>query len=204
MSVDELKVAESEALTKLEVAAKAFEAERGTAPVAELVKLGNAVTSATRVLERAARELADFELVGIYEAVKAGVLKMAEKALSPSDIKTLQAKAVSTVTIVVPLTAEGIEAERVSVNTLGKRTRVASTGGGNGTRAKWHMVNDASGETMECRDFLEAHGDEAFGTDAKVTAQMVLEAPAKYGLSDYAARAGAKLDPTWTRTQKDA
>ncbi len=204
MSVQELKVAESEALGKLESAAKAFEAQRGTAAVSDLVKLGNAVTSATRVLERATRELADFELVGIYEAIKAGVLKLTSKELGSTEVHTLQNKGVSSVTIVVPLLADTVDPERVSVNTLGKRTRVASTGGGNGARAKWHMVNDASGEQMECRDFLEAHGEAAFGADAKVTAAMVLEAPAKYGLSDYAARAGAKLDPTWSRVQKDS
>jgi hypothetical protein len=204
MSVQELENAQLEAQAKLEEAVKQFEAERTTADVAVIVKLGNAVTSATRILERASTELANFELVGIYEAVKAQVLKLGDKVLAADSIKTLQSKNVSSVTIVVPLTADAIEAERVSVNTLGKRTRVASTGGGNGARAKWHMVNDASGETMECREFLETHGDAALGTDAKVTAAMVLEAPARYGLGDYAARAGRKLEPSWSRVQKDA
>lgn len=204
MSVQELTQEVTEAKVKVEAAVKAFEAERTTAKVSDLLTLGKAVESTTRILDRVTRELADFELVGIYEAVKSGVLKMAEKALGGSEVRTLQDKGVSTVTIVLPLTADSIEVERVSVNTLGKRTRVASTGaGGNGARAKWHMVNDASGETMECRDFLEQHGEQAFGTDAKVTAAMVLEAPAKYGLGDYAGRAGAKLDPTWTRTRKE-
>ncbi len=206
MSVQELEQTVREAADALGSAVKAFEAGRGTAAVADLVKMGNAVTSNTRTLERATRELADFELVGIYEAVKAGVRKLVEsnKALGPGEVETLQGKGVSTVTIVVPLLANSVDHDRVSVNTLGKRTRVAATGGGNGARAKWHMVNDASSESMECRDFLEKYGEQAFGADAKVTAQMVLDAPAKYGLSDYAARAGAKLDPTWTRTQKDA
>lgn len=204
MSVQELQVKENEARDVLEKAIKAFEAIRATGAIADILKLGNAVTTGTKVLERASRELADFELVGIYEAIKSGALKMAEKVLSPGEVRTLQDKGVSSVTIMLPLTADSIEVERVSVNTLGKRTRVAATGGGNGARAKWHMVNDASGESMECRDFLEAHGEAAFGADAKVTAEMVLKAPAKYGLSDYAARAGAKLDPTWSRVQKDA
>ncbi len=203
MTIEELQVQATEAKGGLESAIKDFEAQRGTASIVDLGKLANAVTSATRKAESTARELSDFALVGIYEGVKAQVLKLGDKLLAGADIATLLEKNVSTVTIFVPFSSEGIETERVSVNTLGKRTTVRASGGSNGTRSRWEMVNDASGEAMECRAFLEMHGDAAFGADAKVTATMVLDAPAKYGLSDYAARAGAKLDPTWTRTKKE-
>ena len=202
MTVQELQAKAAECASALESAIKAFEAGRGSATVTELVKLGQAVTSATRSSERSTAELANFELIGIYENVKAQVLKLGDKLLTAADIETLMLKGMSSVTITLPLTVKGIDPERISVNTLGKRTKVAS-GGGNGTRARWEMRNTSSGEAMECRAFLEAHGDEAFGADAKVTAAMVLNEPARYGLSDYAARAGAKLTPEWERVRKD-
>lgn len=203
MSIEELQSQESECLTVLETATHAFESQRATADVNALVKLGQAVTSATRNAERASRELADFALVGIYENVKSAVLKVTDKMLSAADVATLLDKGQSSVTVTLPLTSEGVQADRVSVNTLGKRTVVRSGGGGgNGQRAKWEMRNTATGEGMSPRDFLEAHGDEAFGADAKVTAAMVLDAPARYGLTDYASRAGAKLTPTWEKVEK--
>lgn len=200
MSIQELEVQATEAKGAQESAVKEFEAQRGTASIVDLGKLANTVTSATRKAESTARELADFALVGIYEAVRSSIFKSIEKMLPKVDVVTLIDKGVSSLTITLPLNMDVLEAEKIVVNTLGKRT-VVRKGGGNGTRARWHMVSP-SGESMECREFLETHGDEAFGLDAKVTAQMVLEAPAKYGLSDYAARAGAKLTPAWERIQK--
>lgn len=201
MSIEELTLQASEATQAQETAVKAFEAQRGTASIVDLGKLANAVTSATRKAESTAKDLANFALVGIYEGIKSAMSKASDKMLSGADIATLLDKQVSSLTITVPFSADGIDAEKIVVNTLGKRTVLRATGG-NGTRARWHMVS-ASGETMECRAFLETHGDEAFGPDAKVTAQMVLDKPAAYGLSDYAARAGAKLTPTWERVKRD-
>lgn len=202
MTIQELEAQESESYSALDTATKAFEAVRATASITDLQKLANAVTTATRTAERAATELANFALIGIYEQVKSVLLKLGDKLLTGADIATLLDKNVNSVTVTLPLTADGIEAGRIAVNTLGKRTVVKSGGGGNGQRAKWLMRNTADGATMSPRDFLEAHGDEAFGADAKVTAQMILDKPAAYGLTDYAERAGAKLTPTWEKVER--
>lgn len=203
MSIQELETHESECLTALEAATQEFEAGRATADVNALVKLGQTVTSATRNLERASADLANFALVGVYEQVKQAVLKLGEKMLTGADIATLLSKNVSSVTVMIPLSAEGIDPERVSVNTLGKRTVVRSGGGGNGQRAKWEMRNTSSGETLSPRDFLQAHGD-VLGEhkDGGPLYERVLAEAARYGLTDYAARAGAKCSPAWEKVEK--
>ena len=204
MSIAELQVKANEATQALDSATKDFEAQRGTASIVDLGKLANAVTSATRSAERAGVELANFALVGIYENVKSGILKLGDKLLSGADIATLLEKNVSTVTVSIPLTSDGIETERVSVNTLGKRTTVRAAGTGNGTRARWEM-RSASGESLECRAFLESDYGLALGEhkDGGPMRDRVLAEPARYGLSDYAARAGQKCTPVWERVKKD-
>lgn len=205
MSIEELTVNATQATEALESATKDFEAQRGTASITDLGKLANAVTSATRKAESTARELADFALVGIYEGVKSQLLKLGDKLLTGADIATLLEKNVSTVTVSIPLTSDGIEEERISVNTLGKRTVVRSSGGGNGTRSAWEM-RGPNGESMTCREFLETHGEVlgAHKDGGATLCERVLAEPARYGLSDYAARAGQKMSPTWERVKKDA
>jgi hypothetical protein len=200
MTIQELEVNETQAKAGLESAIKDFEAQRGTASIVDLGKLANAVTTATRKAESAIRELADFALVGIYEAVKVQIEKLGDKLLHPTDVATLLEKQVSMLSISVPLSADGLGT--IVVNTLGRKTRVASTGG-NGTRARWEMR--CGSESMECRAFLESDYGLALGEhkDGGLMRDRVLAEPARYGLSDYAARAGAKCDPVWERVKKD-
>lgn len=185
----ELEIAVNEAAAKAEDAVKAFEAMRAKGTAAELVKAGALVTSTARALVNAEREHNTFALIGIYEGVKAAVLKL------NFDHKTLLAHDVDDLNIHIPFGADGVDVEHVGVNTLGRKTRVASTGGGGGGRAKYEMRNSDSGETMTPRAFLEEHGETALGD----VAGKVLAEPSRYGLVDYAERAGRKMDPQWDK-----
>ncbi len=186
----ELEIAVNEATAKLEEAVKSFEAMRAKGTAADLVKSAGLVTNLTKLLTRAQREHETFALVGIYEGIKAEVLKIR------FDTKTLLAHQVEYLNIQVPFGDAGVDVEKIVVNTLGRKTRVASTGGGGGGgRAKYEMRNDDSGETMTPRDFLEQFGEDALGD----VAGKVLAEPSRYGLVDYAARAGAKVG--WSKVE---
>lgn len=187
----ELEALVNDTANKLEVAVKRFEALRAKGSAAELVKAGAAMTTLTKTLAKVERDDKDFALVGIYEGIKAEVVKIR------FDTKVLAAHDVDYLNIQVPFTDAGVNVEQIVVNTLGRKVRVASTGGGGGGgRAKYEMKNSESGETMTPRDFLETHGDVLGDIAGKVLAE-----PSRYGLVDYAARAGAKLDPQWDKVE---
>ena len=166
----ELEIAVSEATAKAEGAVKAFEALRSKGTAAELVKAGALVTSTARAFVSAEREHNTFALVGIYESIKAAVLKL--KIPSDTEAAVLLGHDVDSLNIHIPFGSDGVDVEKVGVNTLGRKTRVASTGGGNG-RGK-NVYTGPDGAQLTSRELVELHGDEVAGEQAA----KVLDNPA--------------------------
>lgn len=192
-TIEELQAAVQDGTTKLEEAIKSFEGLRSKGSASDLVKAGGALTSLERALGKAQFELDTFALVGVYTSIKNAVVK----ASANWDVRSLVEHDIATIRIDMPLGEGGvIDPEKVVVNTLGKKTVIRTgTGGGGGGRAKYEMKNDNTGETLAPRAFLEQFGQEALGD----IAGKVLAEPQRYGLVDYATRAGVKLG--WTKVE---
>ncbi len=190
-SHDELVTLASQAKEGLATATKEFEALRAKGSATELVKAAQAVTTATRQTEKTEFEVNTFELVGIYEGIRGQVLE----ALKRWDVKTLLGKDVTTVHITVPIGADGTTPEQVVVNTLGRKTIIRGTSSGDGSRSKKEMFNEATGQTMTPRLFLEQFGGDVLGD----IAAKALAEPARYGLVDYAERCARKQDAGWVK-----
>ncbi len=195
-TIEELQAAVRDGSSKLEEAAKAFEALRTKGTASDLVKAGGALTSLERALGKAQFELDTFALVGVYTTIRNAVAK----ASGNWDINALVDHDVDHIRIDMPIVAgESIDPEKVSVNTLGKKTTIRTgTRTGGGGRAKYEMRNDNTGETLAPRAFLEQFGEEALGD----VAGKVLAEPQRYGLVDYATRAGVKVG--WSKVEISA
>ena len=191
----ELQSTATEADDKAKAAVKAFDGLRASGSAEDIVKAAQAVTTSKKATERAAFEVNTFELVGIYEGIKAQVLDGTKRW----DFKTLLGKDITNVRIDVPFGVDGIALDQVSVNTLGKRVAVRATGTGGGTRSRKEMFNESNGESMTPRDYLAAREDVLGDITAKVLAE-----PSRYGLVDYAARCAAKEDAGWVVRDKPA
>lgn len=179
---DELDAVAKTATDELAEANAAFQELRASGSAEELVKAANVVTKATKQAERSQHEAATFELVAIYEHIRADVLKIAGKI----DMSMLLKHDVKSVTITVPVQAEPIEPDKLTVNTLGKRT-VVKSGGNGGSRTRYVY----GPEKLNSRQLVEQYGADEVGAE-KATA--TLDEPSKYGLTHLADRIAKKLD----------
>ena len=170
------------AAAELADANKAFESLRKDGSAEDLVKASNIVVKAANSAKRARHEADTFELVAVYEGIRAGVNSVIAKSF---DMAMLAKHDVNSVTITVPVQSEPIELDKVTVNTLGKRTVVKS--GGNGSRTRYVYGPDK----LNSRELVEAFGADEVGADK---ASATLDEPSKYGLTHLADRIAKKLD----------
>ena len=179
---DELVALASESKAELDKVQKAFEGLRAGGSAEELVKSAHAVTTATRAHSKAQNEADTFELVAVYENVRTAVLK----GVVPNiDMAALAKHDVPAIIITVPVGDGPVEADKLVVNTLGKRTVIKS--GGNGTRTRYVY----GPEKLNSRQVVEAHGEGEVGTERS---QATLDEPSKFGLTHLADRIAKKLD----------
>ena len=169
------------ASAELAEANKAFEALRKAGSAEELVKASNLVVKAANSAKRSRHEADTFELVAVSESIRASVLPLVSKF----DMAMLAKHSVNSVTITVPVQSEPVEAEKLTVNTLGKRTVVKS--GGNGSRTRYVYGPDK----LNSRELVESFGADEVGADK---ASATLDEPSKYGLTHLADRIAKKLD----------
>ena len=170
--------------TELKQAERAFNDLRKAGSAADLVAASTAVVKATRSAEASRKEADTFELVAVYtslrELVMAGIVGSVDNAM-------LAKHDITSVTITIPVsTDEAVTIEKVTVNTLGKRTVVKSSGG-NGTRTRYVY---GPGK-LNSRQLVEEHGADEVGQER---AEATLADPSKYGLTHLADRIAKKLD----------
>ena len=178
---DELVALASEAKTVQSKAQKAFEDLRKAGSAEDLVKAAHTVTTASRAFTKAQHEADTFELVSVYEAIRAGILPLTSKW----DVAMLQKHDVSAVTITVPVGVDmPVESATIVVNTLGKRTVVKSNG--NGSRTRYVYGPDR----LNSRQVVEAQGEGEVGAERT---QQTLDEPSKFGLTHLADRIAGKL-----------
>ena len=178
----ELVALASEAKTVQSKSQKAFESLRAGGSAEELVKAAHTVQTASRAYTKAQHESDTFELVAIYEQIRAGILPLTSKW----DVATLQKHDVSAVTITVPVGVDmPVESATIVVNTLGKRTVVKSSNG-NGSRTRYVYGPDR----LNSRQVVEAQGEAEVGA---ARTQQTLDEPSKFGLTHLADRIAGKL-----------
>ena len=178
---EELVAVASEAKTELGKAQKAFEDLRKSGSAEDLVKAAHTVTTATRAQTKAQHESDTFELVAVYESIRAAVLTAAAKF----DMAMLARHDVPAIVITVPVGTDGpVDADKLVVNTLGKRTVVKS--GGNGTRTRYVYGPDK----LNSRQVVETAGEAEVGAERM---QQTLDDPSKFGLTHLADRIAGKL-----------
>ena len=98
---------------------------------------------------------------------------------------TMAKHEVSAIVITVPVGTDGpVDADKLVVNTLGKRTVVKS--GGNGTRTRYVY----GPEKLNSRQVVEAQGADEVGEERM---QQTLDDPSKFGLTHLADRIAGKL-----------
>ena len=177
---DELVALASEAKTVQAKSQKAFEDLRKSGSAEDLVKAAHTVTTASRAFTKAQHESDTFELVAIYEGIRAAVLPLTAKF----DMRTLLKHDVSAVVITVPVGEGAVDADKLVVNTLGKRTVVKSNG--NGSRTRYVYGPDR----LNSRQVVEAQGEGEVGSERT---QQTLDEPSKFGLTHLADRIAGKL-----------
>ena len=172
---------------QLENATAAFEnARNGT--MTELLTAAKSVESAQRDVAKADKQLKStayavehFATVGIYESVKAAVAKASDKW----PLSELLTHDVHEVTIRVNIDDDG-RAGEIVVNTLGKKTRLASTNGGRRSRIAY-VKGD---ESLNSRQLVEAYGVTELGEERTA---RVLDDPGRFGLTHAADSIAQKL-----------
>lgn len=181
---EELDAVANVAAGELTDANAAFETLRASGSAEDLVKAAGAVTKATRTAERSKHEADTFELVAVYERIRDDVMKSITGKI---DMTMLAVHDVKAVTITIPVDAEApIEPDKVSVNTLGKRTVLKATGNGAGrTRYVYGP------EKLNSRQLVEQFGADEVGEEKR---DATLEEPSKHGLTHLADRIAKKLD----------
>ncbi len=179
MSKEELVALASETKAEVGKATKAFESLRSGGSAEELVKAAHVVTTATRAFTKAQHEADTFELVAVYEAIRAAVFPLVAKF----DMATMLKHNVSTVTITVLVSERPVDAAEMIVNTLGKRT---VTKAGNGSRTRYVYGPDR----LNSRQLVEAHGADEVGAERSAA---TLAEPSKFGLTHLADRIAKKL-----------
>ena len=177
---EELEATAKTSANELTASTKAFEDLRKSGSAEDLVKAANVVTKATRSAQATRHEADTFELVAVYEGIRASILPLVSKF----DMAMLAKHDITSVTITVPVQSEPVEAEKVTVNTLGKRT-VIKSGGNGGSRTRYVYGPDK----LNSRELVEAFGADEVG-DAK--SQATLDEPSKYGLTHLADRIAKK------------
>ena len=177
----ELDTVASESKSDLGKAQKAFEDLRKSGSAEDLVKAAHIVTTATRSHGKAQTEADTFELVAVYETIRAAALPLAPGG---KVTETLLRHNVASITITIPVQTEPINAEQVIVNTLGKRTVVK--GSGNGTRTRYVYGPDK----LNSRQVVETEGAAEVGEEK---AAATLAEPSKFGLTHLADRIAGKL-----------
>lgn len=180
---EELEAVATEAGKLLKSAQSDFEKLRTSGSAEDIVKGATAVVKAKRTAEVSQHEADTFELVGIYEGIRGAVHT---SIVNKIDMRMLAKHDVKSVTITVPVQAEPVELDKVTVNTLGKRTVTRSTGDG-GSRTRYVY----GPEKLNSRQVVEAHGADEVGQEK---AQATLDEPSKYGLTHLADRIAKKLD----------
>ncbi len=172
---------------KLETATATFESSRD-GPMTDLLKAAKAVESAQKDVAKADKQLKStayaiehFATVGIYESIKAAILKVSDKW----PLSELLTHDVHEVTIRVNIEDDGSAGEIV-VNTLGRKTRLASTNGGRRSRIAY--VKD--GESFNSRELVERYGSEELGEERTA---KVLDEPGRFGLTHAADSIATKL-----------
>ena len=170
------------AANELAEANKAFEALRKDGSAEDLVKASNIVVKAANSAKRSRHEADTFELVAVYESIRAVTMSHVVKAV---DMALLAKHDVNSITITVPVQSEPVAAEKLTVNTLGKRTVVKSSG--NGSRTRYVYGPDK----LNSRELVEAFGADEVGAEK---ASATLDEPSKYGLTHLADRIAKKLD----------
>ena len=177
----ELDTVASESKTDLGKAQKAFEDLRKNGSAEDLVKAAHTVTTATRSYGKAQTEADTFELVAVYETIRAAILSLTPKAF---DMATMARHNVAAVTITVPVGDGPVESDKLVVNTLGKRTVVK--GAGDGSRTRYVYGPDK----LNSRQVVEAEGAAEVGAEK---AEATLAEPSKFGLTHLADRIAGKL-----------
>lgn len=177
----ELDEAAKVAANELAEANSAFQSLRADGSAEDLVKASQLVVKATKQAERSQHEAETFELVAVYGSIRADVMKIANKI----DMPMLAKHDVKSVTITIPVDAENaVDVEKLTVNTLGKRTVVKSSGNG-GSRTRYVY----GPEKLNSRQLLEQYGPDELG-DEKT--QATLDEPSKHGLTHLADRIAKK------------
>lgn len=174
----------AQANEQLATATTGFENAR-SGPMEDLLKAAKGVESAQRDVAKADKQLKatayaveHFATVGIYESIKASVLKVADKwALSE-----LLAHDVHEVVIGFSINDNGsVATDGMRINTLGKKTRIPGTNGGR--RSKNMYVKD--GESLNSREIVDRFGADVLGEEQ---ASKVLAEPGRFGLTHAADR----------------
>ena len=193
-TIEELNSAQTDAQVgasvadeKLSEATASFEnARSGT--MTELLTAAKSVESAQRDVAKADKQLKStayavehFATVGIYESIKAAVAKASDKW----PLSELLTHDVHEVTIRVNIEDNG-KAGEIVVNTLGKKTRLASTNGGRRSRIAY-VKGD---ESLNSRQLVEAYGIEELGEERTA---RVLDDPGRFGLTHAADSIATKL-----------
>ena len=162
---------------KLSEATATFENARDGS-MSDLLKAAKSVESAQREVAKADKQLKStayavehFATVGIYESIKAAVAKASDKW----PLSELLTHDVHEVTIRVNIDDDG-KAGEIVVNTLGKKTRLASTNGGRRSRISY-VKGD---ESLNSRQLVEAYGVEVIGEERTA---RVLDDPGRFGLT---------------------
>lgn len=180
---EELEATAKEAKQLHTVAEKAFTALRADGSAEELVKAAGLVTKSKRTFDKAQHDADTFELVAVYEGIRASALPIAESI----DMAMLAKHEVKSVTITVPVSIEApVTLEAVTVNTLGKRT-VIKSGNGTGTRTRYVY----GPEKLNSREVVEQHGIDEVGEERR---DATLAEPSKHGLTHLADRIAKKLE----------
>jgi len=181
----ELEVIAKDAKSAFEAANKEFTGLRKDGSAADIVKAATTVTKAERAATKSQSDVDTFELVAVYEGIRAAVLPLVHKF----DMATMGRHEIANVTITVPVGPEPVEADKVVVNTLGKRTVVKS--GGNGSRTRYVY----GPEGLNSRQVVEQHGADEVGDERR---DATLAEPSKHGLTHLADRIAKKLE--WDKT----
>ena len=172
---------------KLDEATATFDSSRDGS-MSDLLKAAKSVESAQREVAKADKQLKStayavehFATVGIYESIKAAVAKASDKW----PLSELLTHDVHEVTIRVNIEDDG-RAGEIVVNTLGKKTRLASTNGGRRSRIAY-VKGD---ESLNSRQLVEAYGIEELGEERTA---RVLDDPGRFGLTHAADSIATKL-----------
>lgn len=195
-TIEELNTAHSSAdielsgaTDRLATVTASFESSRDGS-MEDLLKAAKAVEAAQKDIAKADKQLKStayavehFATVGIYESIKAAVLKAADKwALSE-----LLTHDVHEVVIGFSINDDGsVATESMRINTLGKKTRIAGVSGGR--RSKNVYVKD--GVSLNSRELVEMHGTEELGEERTA---KVLDEPGRFGLTHAADSIATKL-----------